>query len=75
MVPVRVQGLGLELGLITPPIGMNVFVISGMVKEIPMYTIFRGILPFVVATIVCIAILIVFPQIALFLPDTMMAMK
>ncbi len=64
-----------ELGLITPPIGMNVFVISGMVRDIPMYTIFRGILPFVVAMVVCVAILIAFPQIALFLPNTMMAMK
>jgi C4-dicarboxylate transporter DctM subunit len=61
----------LEMGLITPPIGMNVFVIAGMAQDIPMYTIFRGIWPFVIAMTVCIALLIAFPQIALFLPYAM----
>ena len=60
-----------EMALITPPIGMNVFVISGMVKDVPMYTIFRGILPFLLAMVLCLALLIVFPQIALFLPNIM----
>lgn len=64
-----------EMAIITPPIGINVFVISGMAKDIPMYTIFRGVLPFVVTMAVCVAILIAFPQISLFLPNTMMAMK
>jgi len=64
-----------ELGLITPPIGVNVFVISGMVPDIPMYKIFRGILPFVIAMVICVILLIAFPQIAIFLPNTMMAMK
>jgi tripartite ATP-independent transporter DctM subunit len=61
----------LEMGLITPPIGMNVFVIAGMAREVPMYSIFKGIWPFVVALAVCISLLIVFPQIALFLPNAM----
>ena len=61
----------LEMGLITPPIGMNVFVIAGMARDVPMYTIFKGVWPFVVALAVCIALLIVFPQIALFLPNAM----
>ena len=61
----------LEMGLITPPIGMNVFVIAGMAQDVPMYTIFRGVLPFVFALVVCIALLIMFPQIALFLPNAM----
>lgn len=60
-----------EMALVTPPIGMNVFVISGMVKEVPMYTIFRGIFPFVTAMAVCLIIIISFPQIALFLPESM----
>jgi tripartite ATP-independent transporter DctM subunit len=60
-----------ELGLITPPIGMNVFVIKGMVREVPLYTIFRGVTPFIVAQIVLICILIAFPEIALWLPSTM----
>ncbi len=61
----------LEMGLITPPIGMNVFVIAGMARDVPMYTIFKGVWPFVVALVICIALLIVFPQIALFLPNAM----
>lgn len=60
-----------EMALITPPIGVNVFVISGMAKDVPMYTIFRGIIPFLMAMIVCIAILVVFPQISLLLPSIM----
>jgi tripartite ATP-independent transporter DctM subunit len=60
-----------ELGLITPPIGMNVFVIKGIARDVPLESIFRGVLPFVAAQIVLIAILIAFPQIALWLPSTM----
>ena len=62
-----------EMALITPPIGMNVFIISGMTEDIPMYTIFHGVIPFVFAMMVGVAILIAFPRIALFLPNTMMA--
>jgi len=64
--------LTMEMSLITPPVGVNVFVLHGVVKDVPMYTIFRGILPFWIAMIICIVILIIFPQIALFLPNTMM---
>jgi tripartite ATP-independent transporter DctM subunit len=60
-----------ELGLITPPIGMNVFVIKGMAKDVPLETIFRGVTPFIVAQIILIFVLIAFPQIALWLPSTM----
>ncbi len=60
-----------ELGLITPPIGMNVFVIKGITKDIPLETIFRGVTPFIIAQIVLIAILVAFPSIALWLPSTM----
>jgi tripartite ATP-independent transporter DctM subunit len=60
-----------ELGLITPPIGMNVFVIKGIARDVPLETIFRGVMPFVAAQVLLIAILILFPQIALWLPSTM----
>jgi tripartite ATP-independent transporter DctM subunit len=60
-----------ELGLITPPIGMNVFVIKGIAKDVPLESIFRGVLPFVLAQIILIALLVLFPQIALWLPSTM----
>jgi tripartite ATP-independent transporter DctM subunit len=63
--------LVMEMSLITPPVGINVFVISGIAKDVPMYTIFRGVLPFWVAMLVCIILLIIFPQLALFLPQTM----
>ena len=61
-----------ELGLITPPIGMNVFIMAGMRRDIPMYTIFRGIFPFVVTFLAITIILLFFPQIILWLPNTMM---
>lgn len=61
----------IEMGLITPPVGVNVFVISGIAKDIPMYTIFRGVMPFFAAMVICLILLIIFPQIALFLPQTM----
>jgi C4-dicarboxylate transporter, DctM subunit len=60
-----------ELGLITPPIGMNVFVIKGIAKDVPLESIFRGVLPFVVAQLILIALLVLFPWIALWLPSTM----
>lgn len=63
--------LMVEMALITPPIGMNVFIISGIAPDVPLSDIFRGILPFLLALIVCLIILVAFPQISLFLPSTM----
>jgi tripartite ATP-independent transporter DctM subunit len=63
--------LVMEMSLITPPVGINVFIISGVARDVPMYTIFRGIFPFWVAMLVCIILLVLFPQVALFLPGTM----
>lgn len=61
----------MEMGMITPPIGMNVFVIKGIARDVPMYTIFQGAWPFVLAMGICVAIIVAFPQIALFLPNAM----
>ncbi|HWP25733.1 MAG TPA: TRAP transporter large permease [Xanthobacteraceae bacterium] len=61
----------LEMGLISPPVGINVFVVKGLVPEVPMGQIFRGILPFWVAMLLCIALLVAFPEIALVVPNTM----
>jgi len=61
----------INMGMITPPIGMNVFVIKGVAKDVPLETIFKGILPFLVAMIFCLIILTIFPQIVLFLPSLM----
>jgi len=57
-----------EMGVITPPVGVNVFVIKGISPDIPLETIFKGIFPFLVALILMTIILVVFPQIATFLP-------
>ncbi|HBN30997.1 MAG TPA: C4-dicarboxylate ABC transporter permease, partial [Rhodobacteraceae bacterium] len=57
-----------ELGLITPPVGMNVFVISAMAKEVPMSETFKGVMPFFLAEMVRVAVLVAFPSITLWLP-------
>jgi TRAP-type C4-dicarboxylate transport system permease large subunit len=61
----------LEMGLIDPPVGINVFIVKGLVPDVPMGQIFAGVLPFWFAMMVCIAILIAFPDIALIIPNTM----
>jgi tripartite ATP-independent transporter DctM subunit len=60
-----------EIGLITPPVGLNVFIIKGIAKDVPMYTIFRGIVPFLIADLFEVALLMAVPQISLFLPSLM----
>jgi len=60
-----------EMALITPPVGLNVFVIKGVAEDVPMYTIFRGIIPFLIADVCHIALLIAVPQLSLFLPSMM----
>ena len=60
-----------EMGVITPPVGVNVSVVYGVAKDIPLETIFKGVLPMLLALIVCNLIILVFPQIVLFLPGLM----
>lgn len=60
-----------ELGLITPPVGMNVFVIKSVVPEVSFSTIFAGVSPFVFTDVLRLAILVAFPVIALWLPGKM----
>lgn len=61
----------MEMGQITPPVGINVFVIHGVADKVPMSTIFRGVLPFLLVQVLVIVILTLFPQIALYLPNAM----
>jgi tripartite ATP-independent transporter DctM subunit len=63
--------LMIEMAEITPPIGLNVFILSGVAKHIPMYTIFRGVVPFCFAILIMVILIIAFPQLATFLPSTM----
>jgi len=58
-----------EMGVITPPVGVNVYVIKGIAPEIPLETIFKGIFPFLGALLINTGILILFPKLALFLPS------
>jgi tripartite ATP-independent transporter DctM subunit len=58
----------IELGMIVPPIGLIVFVLHGMSPDIPLRTIYRGVLPFIVADLVVLALLVMFPALALWLP-------
>ena len=61
----------IELGLITPPIGMNVFVVKSVVKDVELWTIFAGVWPFVAAGLVALGLVIAFSEIALWLPSKM----
>ena len=61
----------IEMGLITPPVGINVFVVKGVAANVPMGVIFRGVLPFWFAMAVCLILLVLFPEIALYLPSQM----
>jgi len=61
----------LEMGLITPPVGMNVYIIKGVARDVPIGVIFKGIVPFLIATFVALIIMLIFPEIALYLPTQM----
>ena len=60
-----------EIGLISPPVGMNLFVLSTLLPEVPTRTVFRGVMPFVAVDCVRLAILVAFPVISLWLPGMM----
>ncbi|MDH5696662.1 MAG: TRAP transporter large permease subunit, partial [Dehalococcoidia bacterium] len=64
--------LMMEAGLITPPMGLNVYTIAGVAKDTPVEEIFRGALPFLISIVVIVVVITAFPQIALFLPGKML---
>jgi TRAP-type C4-dicarboxylate transport system permease large subunit len=57
-----------ELGLITPPVGLNVFIINSLARDVPMRETFKGVVPFFLSEIVRVTLLVAFPAITLFLP-------
>ena len=59
----------IELGLIHPPVGMNIFIIQAQVPEVPVLRIYQGIVPFLSAPFVLLILLVTFPSIALWLPN------
>ena len=58
-----------EIGVITPPVGMNVYVMKGVAPDVPLITIFKGILPFLLADVLSVILLVFVPQISLYLPS------
>jgi tripartite ATP-independent transporter DctM subunit len=64
--------INMEIGLITPPVGLNLYVINGIAPDIPLKTILRGSMPFVVCMVLAIVILSIFPAVATWLPDALM---
>jgi TRAP-type C4-dicarboxylate transport system permease large subunit len=60
-----------ELGLIHPPVGMNIFVIKSVVEDVKISTIFYGVIPFIITDLIRLVILIAFPILALWLPSHM----
>jgi len=60
-----------EIAVITPPFGINIFVLKGIGKDVPIYTMFRGIIPFLMADFSLTVLLVAFPKITLFLPNLM----
>ena len=63
--------LTLEMGLISPPVGVNIFIVKSVAPNVPLGKIFMGAIPFWLVMMLCLALLIIFPDIALFLPNTM----
>ncbi len=63
--------LAINIGSLTPPIGISVFVIKGVAPHIPIQEIFKGVVPMIFAMIACVILIVLFPQIAILLPDMM----
>jgi TRAP-type C4-dicarboxylate transport system permease large subunit len=63
--------VNMSMGLIMPPVGFICFVLAGIIEDIPLYTIYKGILPFSAMMFVCILLIMAFPGIALWLPNLM----
>ncbi len=61
-----------EIGLVTPPVGLNLFVIHGVAKDVSMGTIIRGVVPFLVCQLLILGLLTLFPVMVLFLPTRML---
>ncbi len=63
----------MQLGLITPPVGMCCYVMAGVAKDVPLGTIFKGTAPFIIGLIVAVLVVIMIPELALYLPTMMQA--
>lgn len=66
-----IMTVNMELAMITPPVGLNLFVVAGIAKE-KLGAVVRGVIPFIILFVVVLALLIIFPELSLWLPDKMM---
>jgi len=64
--------VNLEVGLITPPVGLNLYVLKGVAPQVPLMTVLSGSMPFVLIMFLQIVLLVIFPEIALWLPNMAM---
>jgi TRAP-type C4-dicarboxylate transport system permease large subunit len=64
--------MNIEIAFVTPPVGLNLYVVSNIVPDIPLTTILKGSIPFLLLAVLGIALVISFPELALWLPSTML---
>jgi tripartite ATP-independent transporter DctM subunit len=64
--------LMMEAGLLSPPLGLNVFTVAGVAKDVPLESIYRGILPFLISIFAVVLFMILLPELATFLPNMML---
>ena len=64
--------IGDQAGLLTPPMGLNVFTVAGVAKDVPLESIYRGILPFLISIFVVVLLMFLLPELATFLPNMML---
>ncbi|MDD5243309.1 MAG: TRAP transporter large permease [Syntrophorhabdaceae bacterium] len=60
-----------QMGLVSPPVGLNVYAVAGITRDVKLNEIFAGVMPFIVAMVICMIVIIIFPQVASFLPNRM----
>lgn len=61
--------LVMQIGMMTPPVGMNVYVLAGIARDVPMHKIFKGVVPFVIAAVIVVVIVLLVPELSLWLPN------
>ena len=67
-----VAAIVIEMGMITPPVGLDVLVVRGVAGGVPLSTVFKGVMPFLAATIIGLRLIVPFPLIALLIPNTIL---
>ncbi len=66
-----IMTVNLEIGLVTPPVGLNLYIVKGIAPDVPLSEVLRGVLPFVIIEVIVIVAVSAFPHLALWLPNRM----